>query len=177
MLCNPDRCTLNIRTALFIDCYLVPGPESTKQWLPLWWAIDFPTEYIWCQRHCSPIFSTVLYQLRIQDFRRGANLLLPPANKVCEGYVFTGVCLSPGGRAWQGMCMAGGMCGGGHAWQGGMRDRGACVVGGACVPRMPPSADTTGYCQWAGGTHPTGMHSCLGYFFPKTVWSATDYLK
>ena len=26
-----------------------------------------------------------------------ANLLLPPANVVCEGYVFTGVCLSTGG--------------------------------------------------------------------------------
>ena len=26
----------------------------------------------------------------------GANLLLPPANEVCEGYVFTGVCLSIG---------------------------------------------------------------------------------
>ena len=34
---------------------------------------------------------------------------LPPANKVCEGYVFTGVCLSTGGA-----CVAargGGMCG------------------------------------------------------------------
>ena len=28
---------------------------------------------------------------------------LPPANEVCEGYVFTGVCLSTGGgRVWQG---------------------------------------------------------------------------
>ena len=57
--------------------------------------------------------------------------LLPPANEVCEGYVFTGVCLStgggcvvaPGGHAW---LLWGGMCGcsrgacvvalGGHAW-------------------------------------------------------------
>ena len=32
-------------------------------------------------------------------------LLLPPANVVCEGYVFTGVCLSTGGERrppWQG---------------------------------------------------------------------------
>ena len=68
-------------------------------------------------------------------------LLLPPANEVCEGYVFTGVCLSTGGgRAWllQGGvvhgCSRGGMRGcsggacmvapGGHAWLlwgGGMR--------------------------------------------------------
>ena len=26
---------------------------------------------------------------------------LPPANEVCEGYVFTGVCLSTGGSPWQ----------------------------------------------------------------------------
>ena len=42
------------------------------------------------------------------------NLLLPPANEVCEGYVFTGVCLSTGGgRAW---------------WQGGMRGAGMCGI-------------------------------------------------
>ena len=27
-------------------------------------------------------------------------MLLPPANEVCEGYVFTPVCLSIEGRAW-----------------------------------------------------------------------------
>ena len=42
--------------------------------------------------------------------------ILPPANEVCEGYVFTGVCLPTGGmcgrgRAWQGACMAGGVRG------------------------------------------------------------------
>ena len=63
------------------------------------------------------------------------DIFLPPANKVCEGYVFTGVCLSTGGgHAWQGACISGtcvagghglGVCtagmhtckGGGHAWQ------------------------------------------------------------
>ena len=71
--------------------------------------------------------------------------LLPPAKEVCEGYVFTGVCLSTGGRA----CMAGGrtwqgfvrgrvcvwwghpwwgVCDEGHAWQG------ACMAGRACMP-------------------------------------------
>ena len=61
--------------------------------------------------------------------------LLPPANVVCEGYVFTGVChsfCSQGGHAWfysGAACMVlfrGGMHGfiqGGHAWfySGGMR--------------------------------------------------------
>ena len=47
-------------------------------------------------------------------------LFLPPVNEVCEGYVFTGVCLSAGG-----VCMAGG-----HAWW-----WMACIVvgGGACM--------------------------------------------
>ena len=52
------------------------------------------------------------------------------------------------------VCMVGGMHGRGHAlW--GNAWQGACVVGGgACL------ADTKRYGQWAGGTHPTGMHSC-----------------
>ena len=52
------------------------------------------------------------------------SFLLPPANKVCEGYVFTGVCLStPGGAC---VVLFGGMRG--FIW-------GACMVlfGGACV--------------------------------------------
>ena len=73
-------------------------------------------------------------------------LFLPPANEVCEGYVFTGVCLST--RGGMRGCLGGmrGCSPGGHAWllrghawllQGGMRgcSRGACVValGGACM--------------------------------------------
>ena len=83
------------------------------------------------------------------------------------GCMARGACMA-GGRAWWGVhgwgvCMAGG-----HAWLGE-----ACVVGGvhgwgtvhgwgACVACIPPQADTTAtaYRQWAGGTHPTGMHSC-----------------
>ena len=91
--------------------------------------------------------------------------LLPPANEVCKGYVFTHVCLSTGGHVCQGVCMAGGhvwqgacMAGGvhgkgacmarGRAWQGGMHRRG-CVAGGmhgrgcawwggACMPWQIP---------------------------------------
>ena len=88
--------------------------------------------------------------------------------------------LLPGGCAWLlwGACMValGGMhgCSGGHAWllrgacmvapggcmvaPGGMHgcSRGhAWLLGGACV------VFSMRYGQWAGGTHPTGMHSCL----------------
>ena len=64
---------------------------------------------------------------------------------VCEGVHARGRCV------WQGVCVAGGVCGRGCVWQG------VCVAvgGGACM------VDTTRYGQWAGGTHPTGMHSCL----------------
>ena len=65
--------------------------------------------------------------------------LLPPANEVCEGYVFTGVCLSTGegGRAWlpggmcgcQGACVVkGGMCGKGGHGEGGIRGEGGCTA-------------------------------------------------
>ena len=77
-----------------------------------------------------------------------------------------GVCGGGGGMhggeggAWQGAVRGvGGMHGGGHVWWGACMV-GGCVAGGvhgrgACV------ADTTRYCQWAGCTHPTEMHSCL----------------
>ena len=73
----------------------------------------------------------------------GANLLLPPANVVCEGYVFTPVCDSVnGGHAW--LLLGGGVSGcsggGGGAWLlgGGVCGcswGGICVVapGGACM--------------------------------------------
>ena len=96
-----------------------------------------------------------------------------------RGFIRGGVCgFIPGGHVWfylggvRGF-IRGGMCGfiwgvcmvlfgegGMHGFiQGGMRgcSRGACVVarGGACV------VFSMRYGQWAGGTHPTGMHSCL----------------
>ena len=94
-----------------------------------------------------------------------------------------------GGHAW---FYSGGVCGfiqGGHAWfysgghvwlyLGGVRGfiRGACVVlfggghawfysGGVCVV-FSVFLDTMRYGQWAGGTHPTGMHSCFSIFCRK----------
>ena len=69
------------------------------------------------------IFMNTHYEIRIQ---------LPPANEVCEGHVFTGVCLSTLGGGMRGC--SGGVCmvapGGVHGCS-----RGACVVapgGGIC---------------------------------------------
>ena len=63
---------------------------------------------------------------------------LPPTNEVCEGYVFTGVCLSTGGGGGMHGCSQGG-----HAW---LLPGGACMV----APR--------GACVVAQG----GMHGCSG---------------
>ena len=71
-----------------------------------------------------------------------ATSFLPPANEVCKGYVFTGVCLSTGrgGHAW--------LLAGGHAWL----LLGGCVVapGGACM--VAPG----GMLGWSWG----GVHGC-----------------
>ena len=82
-----------------------------------------------------------------------------------------GACVAGGhacrGHAWQGVWMAGG-----HVWQGGMHG-GACVARGACMPHIPPPQtprDTVGQC--AGGTHPTGMHSCIMFYLPNFVKAA-----
>ena len=98
-----------------------------------------------------------------------------------------GACMvAPGGHAWLlrgGMrgCSGGGMrgCSGGPAWllKGGMHgcSRGGGCSGGACVVARGGMhgfiwggmrgffsfSDTMRYSQWAGGTHPTGMHSCF----------------
>ena len=73
--------------------------------------------------------------------------------EVCEGYVFTGVCLSTGGHvrgcrgacmvAWEGGCV---VAGGVHGCQGFVRGWGACMVGAG------------------GGMHGCwgGMHGCWG---------------
>ena len=78
----------------------------------------------------------------------------------------------PGG-AWLGACMGkgacmanGGMCGeGSHAWQ-----RGPCMVEGGCAWQRGVHGKGGMHGKWgcmarqaatvAGGTHPTGMHSC-----------------
>ena len=77
---------------------------------------------------------------------------LPPANKVCEGYVFTGVCLSTRGSLSSGVTVQRGL----FLWglhPGGSLSRGSLLEG--LCQGDPPSVRLR-----AGGTHPTGMHSC-----------------
>ena len=98
---------------------------------------------------------------------------LPPANEVCEGYVFTLVCQSccsqggmcgrecvcGRGHAWQGACK-----GWGHAWQGGMCGQvgmcgRGCVWQGVCMPYTPP--DTTRYGRSMGGQYASYWNAFL----------------
>ena len=60
--------------------------------------------------------------------------LLSPANEVCEGSVFTGVCLSVGSMCSRGACVVGKACmaGGRHTWQGSMCGVG-CAWWGVCM--------------------------------------------
>ena len=61
------------------------------------------------------------------------------------------------GCAWQEAFMTGGVHGRGHAWQ---RGWGHAWQGGMCDGGI----QSVGQC--AGGTHPTGMHSCTENCFP-----------
>ena len=96
-----------------------------------------------------------------------------PQTKLREGYVFTGVCDSVhggGGAPCWGVSLAGG-----SPCQGGLLARGVSLPGGLLARGSPwqgggvpcdlshHAFDVT--CQCAGGTHPTGMHSCLAKIF------------
>ena len=82
--------------------------------------------------------------------------LLPPATKLGQGYVFTRVCDSVyRGGAWSGGCLVWGVPGPGGAWS-----RGVSGPRGVPGPGGSPGGDSPGTATAAGGTHPTGMHSC-----------------
>ena len=63
----------------------------------------------------SPVYFSICYAMG-------------PSNEVCEGYIFTSVCLS---------------------------------TGGGCLPQCMLGYTPRRYGQQAGGTHPTGMHTCI----------------
>ena len=84
------------------------------------------------------------------------HLFLPPATKLGQGYIFTGVCDSvhrEGGACSQGGSAPRGSAPGVVPGRGGILLPGGLLRGGAWW--RPPQTATA-----AGGTHPTGMHSC-----------------
>ena len=111
--------------------------------------------------------------------------LLLPTNEACEGSVFTGVCLSvhrkgvsatdphfprqtqppwadthPLGQTLPWVVHAG------------------TPPGSACWDtHHPPAQCMLGYSQQAGGTHPTGMHSCYHKYIKEIVTKLLDFLR
>ena len=109
------------------------------------------------------------------------NTLLPPTNEVWSKVMFLHLCvilftgwcwlpsmhhwshdqgcgLHPGGLHPRGLYL-------GSLHPGGSASRGVCLQVGVCIQGRwaDPYPDTMGYGQGAGGTHPTGMHSCWFY--------------
>ena len=76
--------------------------------------------------------------------------LLPPATKLGQGYIFTGVGDS--------------VDRGGASSQGGASSREEGASSGGCFLPWGLGGDPPGTATAAGGTHPTGMHSCLKTF-------------
>ena len=75
------------------------------------------------------------------------------------------------GHAWQRVCVAGvmhkeGVHGRGHVWQGACMDWGMCGGGRGAVCAGEMATET-------GGTHPTGMHSCIKLNFPRLCIQCT----
>ena len=89
-------------------------------------------------------------------------LFVPPANEVWGKVIFSQACVIPSIHK-----------GGGVGWLSSMHHRshdwGVCIQDGVCIQgrfgrtslHPQPPLDTIRYGQQAGGTHPTGMHSCL----------------
>ena len=126
-----------------------------------------------------------------QSSYRFSSCFLPPANEFCEGYVFTPVC--------QSFCLQGEYLGrytpqGRYTpWAG--NPNGQIHPPGRYTPwaGTPPGRYTSQgrynplgavhagrYGQQAGGTHPTGMHSCLFvclFFFSKIMYILFSKIK
>ena len=136
----------------------------------------FTTAISWTNATAIVWTIAILFLLKNRNSSKiGSLYILPPANEICEGYVFTGVCLSTGG-----VCSGGGSALGGCLLPGVFRGG-----GGRCLVEAPKTFffciffvflfciffllffhhthTHTHHGQWAGGTHPTGMHSCCNY--------------
>ena len=89
-------------------------------------------------------------------------VILFTGGKVCIGEVYI-----KGGVNIQGSLHWGGLHQGGVNIQGSLHWGGSASWGGwhpgwgVCQTPRSPKSDTMGYGKRTGGTHPTGMHSCL----------------
>ena len=105
--------------------------------------------------HGKEVCSTlhVVFDIQVLHFYR-------PQTKLRKGNVFTGVCDSVhrgGVPGPEGVWSWGVPAPGGHLLLG----RGCLVWGGGAWSEGVPSGDPPGTATAVGGTHPTGMHSCV----------------
>ena len=132
-------------TSLFVICYfpLLPltttNPECCTTRFPLLYdkknSFYLNVPHIWLiLSFLSVLIVDSLSSMQRKYSRTSfVNSLVTGRKRSLEqGYMFTGVCLSTGGAPASGGCLL----------------PGGCLV-------APPTATT------AGGTHPTGMHSCF----------------
>ena len=130
--------------------------------------------FLYCTMYCThytlhrdrdskPLFSIVPALVPV-PVPGDSKPMLPPTNEVCEGYVFTGVCMSTGGVS-------------------------APLHAGIHPPgpdpprsRHPPPQDQISQCgRQVGGTHPTGIHTCFLLCLPRSLsrswsWSRAVYI-
>ena len=107
-------------------------------------------------------------------------IFLPPATKFGQGYIFTGICHSVNRGA-------GGLFTGGVVSQHALRQT---LPQSRHPPRAetppdktPPRQDTpppraehaARYGQRTGGTHPTGMQTCVHRYFQQSIIQATSF--
>ena len=121
------------------SCHISQGPDLGG---------DDPPWRIACELHCGVLDMKFKWNLKLH--------LLRPANEICEGYVFTRVCLSTGVCVWQG-----GMHGrGGHVWQGCVHGRGVQAGGVQAGGVQAGGVHGRGH----GGVCVVGGHACHGRY-------------
>ena len=135
----------------------ISAGTSVKPWFFPQYALFHPPQSSW---QCTPWNSTNTIN------KETIILFLPPATKLGQGYIFTGVCdsINSGGSGPTGCLLPGRLVWGVPAPRGvcllpgGVSSGGMPANSGRGVPDgdPPPSRTATA----AGGKHPTGMHSC-----------------
>ena len=97
------------------------------------------------------------------NFVEKRHVIFTARKDVCEGRVFTGVCLSTGRGLCPGGLCPGGLCPGGLCplFPGGLCPEAGLCLGGLFVMEGICQGDPSSLRQHADGTHPPGIYSCV----------------
>ena len=154
--------------ALILEIMIESTPSSVSMMVYLWeiashWIFDlcvtlYPSNVFWTHVQCGTppglqkraLWHQFVLPLKLHAISLIQLKSLLPGNEVCEGYVFTRVCLYTGGSTWAGTPEQ-------------VHPLGR-YPSGRYTP-SPRAVQAGRYGQQAGGTHSTGMHSCLSIEF------------